>query len=103
MLGGKLAGHVLIGESQPCQSDHFVTAYVPLSTPQAWAGGVTCWGRGKGAKPAGRVDLQAVLSHFFILLHPFGCHVGAASEVPPSLSMFTYAVVCTLTSCDAFA
>jgi len=84
MLGGKLAGRVLIGESQPCQSDHFVTAYVPLSTPQAWAGGVTCWGRGKGAKPAGRVDLQAVLSHFFFFFTHLAIMLVQLQRFPPA-------------------
>lgn len=67
VLEGKLAGHILIGDCQPCQSDHCdtVTAYVHLSMAQARAGGVPCWGRGQGAKPGVRVDLQAVVFHFF--------------------------------------
>lgn len=40
--------------------------HVHLNPPQAWAGGVQCGGRGQGAKPGVRVDLEAVVFHFFV-------------------------------------
>lgn len=56
-----------------------------------------------GAKPGVKVDLQAVGFLFFFLLHPFGCHVGGASDVSLSPCTSTYAAVYMVTSWEAFA